>query len=191
MITLLSSFQFAFLLILMKLMCLGAPGYALINVYLWPSKVAAAIVWGTIDDQLGDSVTHRLVNYYPTQNVWANQTCGGNNCKVVPDKSQAFDNTYTAGTYDPEKISIGINMQFTGRLLKFFCFDILIDVQQEPRFMYFSSSEASLPPIPQLSTAPTLHLIATSQYFLPAKPSESNIMCQFFIKPTSRILSIH
>ena len=130
MISLLSSFQFAkFLLLLMKLMCLGAPGYALINVCLWPSKVAAAIVWGTIDDQLGDSVTHRLVNYYPTQNVWANQTCGGNKCTVVPDKSQAFDNTYTAGKYDPaEKISIGINMQFTGRIFKFFCFDILIDV---------------------------------------------------------------
>ena len=40
----------------MKLMRLGALGYALISIYLWPSKVVAAIVNATIDDQLGDSV---------------------------------------------------------------------------------------------------------------------------------------
>ena len=57
----------------MKLMRLGALGYALISIYLWPSKVVAAIINATIDDQLGDSVTHRLVNYYPSQNVWDDQ----------------------------------------------------------------------------------------------------------------------
>ena len=104
----------------MKLMRLGALGYALISIYLWPSKVVAAIVNATIDDQLGDSVTHRLVNYYPSQNVWDDQTCGSNKCSIVPDKSQAFDNTYTAGTYEPDKeASIGINMQFNGRSSKF------------------------------------------------------------------------
>ena len=69
------------------------------------------------------SVTHRLVNYYPSQNVWDDQTCGSNKCSIVPDKSQAFDNTYTAGTYDPGKeASIGINMQFNGRSSNFFLF---------------------------------------------------------------------
>ena len=102
----------------MNLMRPGALGYTLIIICLWPPKVAAAIVNGTIDDQFGDSVTHQLVDYYP-QDVWNDQTCG-NKCDIVPDKSQAFNNTYTAGTYDPRKEgSIGINMQFNGRSSKF------------------------------------------------------------------------
>jgi hypothetical protein len=124
---------------------LGALGYALISIYLWPSKVTAIIVNATIDDQLGDSVTRRLVNYYPSQNVWDDQTCGSNKCDIVLDKSQAFDNTYTARTYDPAKVgAIGINMQFTGRIYKiFFCFDDLIVIQQEPRFTCSSSLQIS------------------------------------------------
>jgi len=107
----------------MKLMRLDTLGYALISIYLWPSKVAAAIVNATIDDGFGDSVTHRLVNYYPSQNVWDDQTCGSDKCDIVLDRSQTFDNTYTAGTYDPAKVgSIGINMQFTGRIYKIFLF---------------------------------------------------------------------
>ena len=103
----------------MKLMRPGALGYALISMCLWPPKVAAAIVNGTIDDQLGDSVTHRKVNYYPSQNVWDNQTCGSHRCAIVLDKSQAFANTYTAATHEPaEEASIEINMQFTGKLDK-------------------------------------------------------------------------
>ena len=86
----------------MKLMRLGALGYALISIYLWPSKVVAAIVNATIDDQLGDSVTHRLVNYYPSQNVWDDQTCGSNKCSIVPDKSQAFDNTYCTISFNSD-----------------------------------------------------------------------------------------
>ena len=83
----------------MNLMRPGALGYALICIFLWPSKVAAAIVNATIDDQVGDSVTHRLVNYYPNQAFWDDQMCISN-C-IILDKSQAFDNTYTAGTYNP------------------------------------------------------------------------------------------
>ena len=98
----------------MKLMCLAALGYTLISIYFWPSKVAAVILNGTIDDQLGDSVTHRLVDYYPTQNAWNNQSCVG--CYINPDAYYAFDNTYTAATYNPSTGPIGINMQFIGRI---------------------------------------------------------------------------
>ena len=137
----------------MNLMRPGALGCALISIGLWPSKVAAAIVNATIDDQVGDSVTHRPVNYYPTLAFWDDQMCISN-C-IVLDKSHAFDNTYTAGTYNPplddgsaagvvvgetaEQFgssrslpptrrdlttagSIGISMQFTGRILKIFLF---------------------------------------------------------------------
>ena len=97
----------------MTLMCLAALGYALISISLWPSKVAALIVNGTIDDQLGDSVTHRLADYYPTQNAWNNQTCVG--CYIHPDTTEAFRNTYTAATYNPSTGPIGINIQFMGR----------------------------------------------------------------------------
>ena len=83
----------------MKLMRLGALGYALISIFLWPSKVAAAIVNRTIDDQRGDSVTGSQVIYYPAD-VWNDQTCG-NKCSITPNASQAFDGTYTAGTYSP------------------------------------------------------------------------------------------
>ena len=99
----------------MKLMRLGALGYALTSIYLWPSKVAAAFVNGTIDDQFGDSVTHHLVNYYPTQDAWYNQC----SCHDAPDKSKAFDNTYTVTIYYPPHVgvgSVGINMQFIGRI---------------------------------------------------------------------------
>ncbi|EDR06466.1 uncharacterized protein LACBIDRAFT_294668 [Laccaria bicolor S238N-H82] len=98
----------------MKLMRLGAAlGYALIGIYLWPSKVAAVIVNATIDDQLGDSVTHRLVNYYPSQNAWNKQSCGA--CSILPDTSQVFDGTYTAATYLVGDPTMEINMQFNGR----------------------------------------------------------------------------
>ena len=118
----------------------GALGYALISICSWPSKVAAAIVNGTIDDQRGDSVTGSQVIYYPAD-VWHNQTCG-NKCRITPNVSQAFDGTYTAGTYfiphDPITAAsqsfgslargispglIGINMEFTGSLIhKIFLF---------------------------------------------------------------------
>ena len=101
----------------MKLMRLGALGYALISIFLWPSKVAAAIVNRTIDDQRGDSVTGSQVTYYPPD-VWNDQTCG-KKCTIGLDTSQAINGTYTAGTYDPaEQASIGINMEFTGRIYK-------------------------------------------------------------------------
>jgi hypothetical protein len=99
----------------MKLMCLGALGCALISIYLGPSKVAAAIVNASIDDLYGDNVTHQFVNYYPSQNVWDDQTCGSGKCNIVPDKSQAFDNTYNAGTYTIGVGPIGIVMQFNGK----------------------------------------------------------------------------
>ena len=98
----------------MKLMRLGALGYALISIYLWPSKVAAAFVNGTIDDRFGESVTHRLVNYYPTPNFWYNESCV---CYLPAfDKSRAFDNTSTATVYSPPEPGVGIGMQFISRI---------------------------------------------------------------------------
>jgi len=84
----------------MKLVRLGALGYALISIYLWLSKVAAAaIVNATIDDRYGDSVTHRLVDYYGT---WYNESCGSDICEFLAlDKSRAFDNTYTQRVHSP------------------------------------------------------------------------------------------
>ena len=118
----------------------GALCYALISICLWPSKVAAAIVNGTIDDQRGDSVTGSQVTYYPAD-VWNDQTCG-NKCSITLNTSQAIDGTYTAGTYSPvtgataetrqlnviqyspipSTVTIGISMQFTGRILYIFLF---------------------------------------------------------------------
>ena len=110
----------------------GALCYALISICLWPSKVAAAIVNGTIDDALGDSVTGSQVTYYP-ENVWSDQTCG-DMCLISPNASQAFDRTYTAGIYAPavdgfteigrgvSAVPIGINIEFTGRIHKIFLF---------------------------------------------------------------------
>ena len=101
----------------MNLMRPGALGYTLIIICLWPPKVAAAIVNATIDDQRGDSVTGSQVTYYPPD-VWNDQTCG-KKCTIGLDTSQAINGTYTAGTYDPaEQASIGINMEFTGRIYK-------------------------------------------------------------------------
>jgi hypothetical protein len=95
----------------MKLMRLGALGCALSSIYMWPSKVAAALVNGTIDDRFGDSVTHRLVNYYPSQDLWFNESCGCNDGIIAANKSKAFDNTFSmafGGT------GVGIGMQFIG-----------------------------------------------------------------------------
>jgi len=105
----------------MKLMRLGALGYTLISIYLWPSKVAAAIVNATIDDQYGDSVTHRLVDYYPT---WYTESCRADGTCGLPafDKSQAFHNTYTQRLYSAPNPGIGINMQFIGRIYLDFLF---------------------------------------------------------------------
>jgi hypothetical protein len=82
----------------MKLAGLGALGYALVKICLWPSKIAATIVHQTIDDQRGDSVTYP--RYY-------NQTCGS------PRSA--------AGTDRPAVGPMRISMQFNGGPRKF-CF---------------------------------------------------------------------
>ena len=119
----------------MNLMRLGVLGYTLISICLWPFNVAATIVNGTIDDQRSDSMTGSQVIYYPAD-VWNDQTCG-NKCSITPNASQAFNGTYTAGTYAPASDGadgfteigrgvsaafIGISMEFTGRIHKIFLF---------------------------------------------------------------------
>ncbi|EDR06589.1 uncharacterized protein LACBIDRAFT_328847 [Laccaria bicolor S238N-H82] len=134
-------------------MRLDALGYALIIIHLSRSNVAAAIVNGTIDDQFGDSVTHQRVDYYPSQNVWDDQTCGSDKCDIVLDRSQVFDNTYTAGTYDPAKVgSIGINMQFTGTAI--YVFFIIANFLHGPTLNSANFSVDGKPPVLFATTIP-------------------------------------
>ncbi|THV03989.1 hypothetical protein K435DRAFT_585998, partial [Dendrothele bispora CBS 962.96] len=54
----------------------------------------------TIDDTLGDYVTRQRPTYFPeTVGIWEDQTCAG--CHVQPNRSLAFDGTWTAATYKP------------------------------------------------------------------------------------------
>jgi len=84
--------------------------YSLITIYLQP--VAAALFNRTIDDHFGDSVSGVVPVYYPVQGAWNDQTCAG--CAIKPETSLAFMRTYSAATFNPRLISIGITMQFSG-----------------------------------------------------------------------------
>ena len=84
--------------------------YSLFTIYL--QTVAAALVNRTIDDQFGDSVTGVVPVYSPVKGAWNDQTCGG--CAIKADVSRAFMQTYSAATYNPSLISMGINIHFSG-----------------------------------------------------------------------------
>ena len=71
----------------------------------------------TIDDQLGDSVTGHVPNFWSDiTNPWGTQTCGG--CAIKPDVTQVYNGTYSAATYHPDLGALGVRMQFTGMLLQ-------------------------------------------------------------------------
>ena len=100
----------------MKLVDLGALGYALVYFCMWPSKIAATrLVNRTIDDQHGDSVTGLQPIYFPSEGVWYTQTCDSPRCAIAPSPTRAFNQTYTAGIYRPAVGPMGISMQFNGR----------------------------------------------------------------------------
>ncbi|EDR05496.1 uncharacterized protein LACBIDRAFT_329829 [Laccaria bicolor S238N-H82] len=98
------------MLVTMKLSVIG---YALTSLYLWQPGLATIIVNRTIDDELGDSVTGLRPVYFPTENVWDDQTCDSSKCSHVPSVAQAVNGTYTAGTHRPTMGLMGISMQFT------------------------------------------------------------------------------
>lgn len=75
----------------------------------------ADIVNRTTDDSLGDSATHVLVTYLPTNGVWNNEKC--TTCSIQPDISQTFSGTYTAATHNPGDQPISITIDFTGQCL--------------------------------------------------------------------------
>lgn len=51
-----------------------------------------------------------------TSDSITNETCGG--CAIKLDVTQVYKGTYSAATYHPDLGSLGVGMQFTGRLLQ-------------------------------------------------------------------------
>lgn len=84
----------------------------------------AEIVNQTIDDSFGDLVTGAKVLYFPSTrqgnnlNVfWSNEDqCAG--CAIVPDKTQAFNNTWTSATYVASIGQMSATMSFDGESSK-------------------------------------------------------------------------
>jgi len=110
----------------------------LIILYQCP-RATPYLVNQTIDDQFGDSLTGRVPVFWPSP--WANQTSSGYYA-LKPDVTQVYNGTYSATTYYPSMGSVGISMNFTGRLFLNPALDdsptrILATVQQELRFMCF------------------------------------------------------
>jgi hypothetical protein len=80
--------------------------------FLALSMPRAALVNRTIDDTFGDSVTGQTPVYLPTT-PWAGPSC--TTCAIVPNKSLAFDGTWTAATYNPNLFNnMNITFSFTG-----------------------------------------------------------------------------
>jgi hypothetical protein len=108
----------------------------LLTLYQCPRAIPH-LVNQTIDDQFGDSLTGRVPVFWPSP--WANQTSSGNYA-LKPDVTQVYNGTYSAATYYPAMGSVGISMNFTGRLflnpaLGDLPARILATIQQELRFM--------------------------------------------------------
>ncbi|SJL14700.1 uncharacterized protein ARMOST_18166 [Armillaria ostoyae] len=74
----------------------------------------------TIDDSLGDVVTGLQVEYLPLNSpnntgepFWKHEDqCTG--CAILPDRTKAFDETWTAATYFPEIDNMSIGFRFNG-----------------------------------------------------------------------------
>ncbi|TEB39484.1 hypothetical protein FA13DRAFT_4545 [Coprinellus micaceus] len=57
----------------------------------------AALQNATVDDEYGDSLTKTKPRFLPTTGgVWEGEECAG--CRVKPDPTQTFRNTYLAAT---------------------------------------------------------------------------------------------
>ncbi|KAK0219261.1 hypothetical protein IW262DRAFT_1462921 [Armillaria fumosa] len=87
----------------------------------------------TIDDVLGDVVTGLQVEYFPLnspnntgQPFWKHEDqCDG--CAILPDRTKAYDETWTATTYFPviEYMSIGLRFNGTAIYIYLTCRTIL------------------------------------------------------------------
>lgn len=89
-------------------LCLHRLAFAAI--LLFP-RVVLADTNCTIDDTKGDSVTG-ITPVYKPQSAWEDATCSG--CFVKPNVQQAFDGTWTAATYSPDKTETSIEFSFKG-----------------------------------------------------------------------------
>ncbi|KAF8630449.1 hypothetical protein AX17_005426 [Amanita inopinata Kibby_2008] len=88
----------------------------------------AALKNRTIDDTLGDEVTHVRPVFLPTTpGVWEDETCKG--CAVQPDRNLAHDGTWTAATYNPTLQNISITLEFSG--VAIYVFFILANANME------------------------------------------------------------
>ena len=76
----------------------------------------AALQNATVDDEYGDSLTKTKPRFLPSAaGVWEGEECAG--CRVKPDPTQTFRNTYLAATYrkDDGVDPVEISFQFTGK----------------------------------------------------------------------------
>ncbi|KIK61855.1 hypothetical protein GYMLUDRAFT_42271 [Collybiopsis luxurians FD-317 M1] len=89
-------------------------------IFFFEFPVTSAVgVNRSIDDTLGDSVTGQRPTYLPsTSGVWEDNTCSG--CALAPPISSAFQDTYTAATYNPDLKNISISFDFTGTAIYIF-----------------------------------------------------------------------
>ncbi|KAF5389024.1 hypothetical protein D9757_005053 [Collybiopsis confluens] len=73
----------------------------------------------SIDDTLGDSVTGQRPLFLPsTAGVWEDATC--KECSLRPPIQDAYDQTYTAATYESGMGNISISFPFTGTAIYVF-----------------------------------------------------------------------
>ncbi|THV03980.1 hypothetical protein K435DRAFT_962113 [Dendrothele bispora CBS 962.96] len=93
----------------------------------WPRALALLVllpgalgdaVNRTIDDSLGDSVTKQRPTYFPASGVWDDETCSG--CAIQPDRSLAFDGTWTAATYNANLGNVSVTFNFHGTAIYIF-----------------------------------------------------------------------
>ncbi|THV03973.1 hypothetical protein K435DRAFT_230092 [Dendrothele bispora CBS 962.96] len=93
------------------------------------SRVLGDAVNRTIDDSLGDSVTGQRPTYLPeTPGVWEDETCGAG-CFIQPDRSLAFDGTWTAATYKPSNGVGNVSLSFNFHGTAIYIFFILANNQ--------------------------------------------------------------
>ncbi|KAF5388991.1 hypothetical protein D9757_005052 [Collybiopsis confluens] len=84
----------------------------LISLPVFPVTLSKAVN-RSIDDTLGDSVTGQRPLFLPsTAGVWEDATCI--ECSLRPPIQDAYDQTYTAATYESGMGNISISFPFTG-----------------------------------------------------------------------------
>lgn len=89
------------------------PSFISLILFIVVRAVAAAQINRTIDDTIGDVLTGTKPIYAPsTSGVWEDNTCTG--CALQPDRTKAFQGTWTAATYNPGLGSMSVTLSFKG-----------------------------------------------------------------------------